>query len=377
MIASNEALREHCERWATEPALGIDTEFLRTRTYYAKPGLIQVSDADGVYLVDPIAIDDFEPLAKVLGSPSVTKIFHSGEEDLALLARLTGTEVWPIFDTQIAAALTGLGFSMSYQAIVNECFEIALEKGETRSDWMQRPLTDSQCHYAEQDVVWLIPLFDQFNKELDELGRLPWLEAECRLASEAVGRQTSYDITRFRNAWQLTRRKTALLAALIVWREALAQTEDRPRGHILSDEALFAIAAAGACSKVDLDAVPDKDVRPLKRHRAAIAELETATETLPDDELPDLMPKPFISSSAKGLVRTLRTLCEARARELSICPELLAQRRQLEAFIRSVTNGEASTFKAWQQSALEDIPDAFARDNADALGIVARELQHR
>eukprot|EP01155_Anaeramoeba_flamelloides_P048825 Anaeramoba_flamelloidesc41233_g2_i3.p3 GENE.c41233_g2_i3~~c41233_g2_i3.p3 ORF type:complete len:204 (-),score=48.86 c41233_g2_i3:35-646(-) len=154
-INDDATLAEHAERWLAQPLLALDTEFMRTETFYPIPGLIQVADEQGCYLIDPLKVKDMAPLARVLAAPEVLKVVHAGSEDLELFRHSYGVLPSPLYDTQIGAAFVGWGFSMGLQRMVSEVLEVELGKGETTSDWLQRPLTPEQEHYAALDVAYL------------------------------------------------------------------------------------------------------------------------------------------------------------------------------------------------------------------------------
>ena len=138
IITSTAALAALTERLATAPAIGLDTEFLRERTYRAELCLIQVSDANEAACVDPLALTDLAPLARVLASPQIVKVMHASRQDIEVLLPATGF-VQPVFDTQIAAALTGLPAQIGYGELVRRILGRELPKGHTRTDWTQRP----------------------------------------------------------------------------------------------------------------------------------------------------------------------------------------------------------------------------------------------
>ena len=144
--------------------LGVDTEFRRTTKDNMKLGLLQVNDGDEVYLIDTILIEDPGPNADFLFSPSVTKILHSCKEDLEAIFAWTNKEMVNIFDTQIANSLLDGDFSIGYQGLVEQEMDIVLNKNETRSNWIRRPLSDSQLKYAALDVEYLIYLY-KFKKK--------------------------------------------------------------------------------------------------------------------------------------------------------------------------------------------------------------------
>ena len=370
-------LQRLCAQWSTQPALGIDTEFERTRTYYARPGLIQLSDAKNTYLVDPLAISDFTPLAHLLSNPSVDKIFHSGEEDLLLLTQLTGVTPNPFFDTQIAAAFLGIGFSLSYRCLVKDCFGIDLNKGETRSNWRQRPLTESQKCYAKQDVAWLIPLYKQFTTHLRPTERWSWLTEEYQWVKQAISQQKTYGLSRFRNAWQLSRQGLALLRALIDWREELACKTDKPRGHIVSDNLLFVWASTLSLQNTSHYPSTLQEVEILREHRDRLIRIENDIKALPDRELPIPVAKPLSTSNAKGLLHRLKRACAEEATALGLTPELLTQRRSLEALIYSMALNTPCSLKNWQRAALRRVRESFQKANSRALETWVREQERQ
>jgi ribonuclease D len=160
-VASDDGLRTCCEQLSTASRIAVDTEFMRSSTFYPKAALIQLFadevDPQHCYLVDPLAIGDFEPLVKLLTDPSVVKVFHACSEDLEVFSSFLGCVPEPLVDTQIAAGLLGYGPACSYASLVETLLGISLEKGETRSDWLQRPLQSKQLQYAVQDSFFCCP----------------------------------------------------------------------------------------------------------------------------------------------------------------------------------------------------------------------------
>ncbi len=166
------------EELLTKPYIAVDTEFRRTSKDNMKLALLQVNDDDETYLIDTILIDDPGSDADFLFSPSVTKIFHSCKEDLEAIFTWTNKEVVNIFDTQVANSLLGGDFSIGYQGLVEQEMEIVLKKDETRSNWIRRPLSDSQLKYAALDVEYLIYLYQIQREELMNTSKLEWHDQE-------------------------------------------------------------------------------------------------------------------------------------------------------------------------------------------------------
>jgi ribonuclease D len=177
-IDEPEALSARLRAWTGQPLVGLDTEFIRERTFYPQLALVQLSVPGEVLLVDPLAPGVAGALVPLLQDRAVTKIMHSASEDLQALARGCGALPAPMFDTQVAAAMAGLGASLGYQKLVEQVTGVALEKGETRSDWLRRPLSESQLKYAADDVLHLHELHAALEPKLRAHGRLDWLTAD-------------------------------------------------------------------------------------------------------------------------------------------------------------------------------------------------------
>ena len=169
-----------------KPYLGVDTEFRRTTKENMRLALLQVNDGDETYLIDTIFIDDPGCNADFLFSPSVLKIFHSCKEDLEAVFAWTKKEMVNIFDTQIANSLLDGDFSIGYQGLVEQEMDIVLDKNETRSNWIRRPLSDSQLKYASLDVEYLIYLYKIQIKELKSTTKLEWHDQEIKRLIEVT-----------------------------------------------------------------------------------------------------------------------------------------------------------------------------------------------
>ena len=166
------------EELLSKPYIGVDTEFRRTTKDNMRLALLQVNDDEEIYLIDTIAINDPKENASFLYSESVIKIFHSCKEDLEAVYSWTNEEMVNIFDTQIANAFLDREYSIGYQGLVEKMLGITLDKKETRSNWIRRPLSDAQLKYAALDVEYLIHLYIKQNEELFETSKLNWLNQD-------------------------------------------------------------------------------------------------------------------------------------------------------------------------------------------------------
>lgn len=336
-ITSNAGLRAACARWNDSPVLGLDTEFVRESTYYPIAGLVQVGTADGVWLIDPLTIDDWVPFRNLLENSKLPKVFHAAGEDIELLVRLVGAAPEPLYDTQIGAALAGWGWSLSYQVLVQQRLGIAVEKDHTRSNWLRRPLSDAQRHYAAIDVVWLPTLFQLLYDELAAADRLQWWEEEGRRlvrAAEPVDPALSY--RRLNGAWRLRGAQVAALQQLCEWREQQARTTDTPRGWILKDGDCIEIARRLPRNLPQLAAVPELEPAKVRQYGADILVVVAAARESDESEWPASVTGPLPREWGPRLKR-MRHLVEQRASELGIAPEILLRKRDCETILRQQT----------------------------------------
>lgn len=163
-----------------KPYIGVDTEFRRTTRDNMKLALLQINDGDEIYLIDALKIGNPKESCFFLESNSVVKIFHSCKEDLEAVYAWTGRKMKAIFDTQLANSFLEGDFSISYQDLVKIKLGIHLEKKETRSNWMKRPLSDAQLKYASLDVEYLINLYTEQKRELVNTSKLDWHDQDIK-----------------------------------------------------------------------------------------------------------------------------------------------------------------------------------------------------
>jgi ribonuclease D len=336
-LQSDAALAAAARRWLAAPAVALDTEFVRERTFFPRLGLIQVADGEATYLLDPLAARDLAPLADLCRASGTLKVLHSASEDVEVFFRALGVVPAPLFDTQVAAGLLGIGVSLGYQRLVAALLGIELPKGETRTDWLARPLSEAQLAYAAEDVAFLLPLYERLRQELAALDRLEWAREDSAALLDTsrltVDPEAAY--RRVRGAGRLDRRQLGALRALAAWRDGEARRRDLPRGFVLRDEALLALAARQPATAEDLRRVPSLDPQQAARDGAVWLELIRGAASLDAAELPPLPWRPPSSAAARELEGRLRAVVRERAAALALPPELLAPRRALDAVLRS------------------------------------------
>lgn len=309
-------------------AIGLDTEFLRERTYRAELCLVQIATADLAACVDPLARPDLAPLGRLLSEGSAVKVMHASRQDLEVLHPAVG-QVRPLFDTQVAAALTGLPVQIGYAELVRRALGRELAKSHTRTDWSRRPLSPEQIEYALDDVRYLLPLRDSLLEQLERLGRLGWLREELE-ALEGVQFLPAPDQAwlRIKGLRALDPERTRLARRLGAWRERRAMERNRPRGWILDDAMLREIVMRVPRSAEALAEIPDMPPN-VVRHCAdeILACIEAADVSHPPAAI-SARPRPDPSKAA--LVKQLATINQTVAASLELSPELLATRRDLE-----------------------------------------------
>ncbi len=352
LISSQEGLAEACRRWSTAGAIGLDTEFIRERTYYPCPALLQVSDEQGVLLVDATLVSDFGPLTTVLSDPGIVVVMHGCGEDLDVLEVMTGTVPRRIFDTQLAAALAGHPSTLGYRALVAEVLGIVVDKSETRSNWRRRPLSRSQLDYAALDVLHLLPLYGHLSCALDALGRSAWLQEEFahRRRIRAANNRPEAAYLRVRGRAALSPARHAVLRRLSAWRETEAMARDIPRRHLLPDEGLLTLAEAPMPFKNHLNRVRGMSARAWRRYESSLARcIRAALSNGPTDEDHHVALHPH----AETLTR-LRETAREIAERLEMPPDLLASRRALESLLVAKLKDEVVPleFQGWRRTVL-------------------------
>ena len=331
-IFSDSGLKTAATIWQQSSALGIDTEFIRVDTFHPRPALIQVSNGQQCWLIDILEINDFSPLHEIITAPHIIKIVHAAGEDMEVFDRLLGALPEPLFDTQIGAAFCGHGASIGYSKLVQAILEIEISKDQCRSDWLARPLTDEQQHYACLDVLYLPTLFTHLKNELHRLQRTEWADEENlrQIARYRDQRDTSYNIERINNAWRLNETERKRLWNLVLGRDALAREHNKSRNHIAKDFALFEMARR-----------PPKHISELSNmeglRSSGIRQFGNNLIQLAQEVPPDMVTPPLaepLSKLENEYLKKLRSVIDQIATSHHVPPELLVRKVELEQLVR-------------------------------------------
>jgi ribonuclease D len=348
-VTTAPALAELCAGLATQRRIGLDTEFLRERTYHAQLCLVQLAAPAAAACVDPLAVRELAPLAALLAAPAVVKVMHASRQDLEVLFPVAGL-TRPVFDTQIAAALTGLAAQVGYAELVRRLLGLELAKSHTRTDWSRRPLSPEQLEYALDDVRYLLPLAERLEAQLERLGRRAWLAEELAALEETRSFAPEPDEAwlRVRGLRGLDPGRERLARALAAWRERRALEHNRPRGWILDDAALREIVLRVPRSAAQLAAIAELPAG-VVRHRGAQL-LECVAGAGIADPAPPAPGRAPSDPHRNALVRSLATVTQAVAAELNLVPEVLATRRELEQLAGGRRDG--AVLRGWRRSVL-------------------------
>ncbi|MFL2841000.1 MAG: ribonuclease D [Pseudohongiellaceae bacterium] len=332
VITQAHVLNEYCNSWKNKPYLALDTEFIRIDSFYPKVALFQINDGEKNFLIDPLSITDWGQFIALMLAPKITKIFHSCSEDLLVFINQFDILPSPIFDTQIANAFLNQGFALSYQNMVSEQLGVNLAKGETRSNWLQRPLSDKQLDYAALDVTYLPEIYSSQKEKLASMSKLAWLEEDCQRLTSIYKEELSQDFSQtylnIAAAWQLDEKQLFILKVLAEWREKRARQRDKPRNWIISDKELIIIARLIPKSMSQL--IQINGLNPNFIHYEGIAVIELIQNNLNSDaiRLPKLLPRPF-SNGQKNIFKKAQFLVEKKADELNLPIEVLCRKRTL------------------------------------------------
>jgi ribonuclease D len=349
VISTADSLAEVASRIGRVDALGLDTEFLRERTYRAELCLLQLTTPTGPCCIDPLALPDLGPLVAVLGASGPQKVLHAARQDLEVLLPVVGL-VAPVFDTQVAAALAGFPAQVGYAELVRRVLGHELSKAHTRTDWSRRPLSPEQIDYALDDVRYLLPLRDALLESLQHRGRLGWLDEELASIAEPRGLQVDPERAwlRLKGLQGLDPGRSALAQSLAAWRERRAIAKNRPRGWILDDTALREIVFRVPRSREALASIPEMQ-EGIVRHSGeellgliAGAGIEDPPPALPRRERPD--------PAFTARVRRLGEIVQQVAAELELAGEVLATRRDLEQVARD--EPDAAVWHGWRREVI-------------------------
>lgn len=366
-IGDDVSLAKACEEWNKSPYLSLDTEFIRTTTFYPQPGLFQLATDNACWLLDPLTISDWTPFNALMLSPNIIKVFHACLEDLEVCRQLLGVLPTPLFDTQMCLAYIGEGGSVGFQRAVAGILDIDIPKGATRTNWLQRPLTDHQVEYATADVYYLHQLYPKVLTRLEELGRLHWLEEDCARIIELaslVSDDYSQAYQRVKLGWKLRPQEQYVLQQLSIWREIEARERDVPRNKVADDPTLWNLCRYKARNRDQLQKAGIK-AQVLRDQTKTILKIIADALEAPASTWPTQLERPLHIDAADRQKR-MKKLVVSRAEEMCIPPELLANKRILDVLIRSEGTVIPEALSGWRMEQIgQQLTEWLSAEGAD------------
>lgn len=346
MITTTQQLTEVCDRFAQLPFVTLDTEFIREKTYWPILCLIQIASKDEAYCIDPLAKEiDLTPLFNLLKNEQVVKVFHAARQDIEIFYHLTGFVPTPLFDTQVAAMVCGFSESVSYQQLVQELTNTAIDKSMRYTDWSKRPLTDTQVAYALHDVTHLVNVYEKIKAMLAKNGRESWLDEEAQAMMDPNTYEIPNDLAWTKVKCHLAHQQQMhVFAKVCAWRERTAKNKNRPRRHIMKDDILqdLAVAHPTSADQMDLMRSLPKGFSKSAMGMELIEVISAAMSEEPKKYTPPEKRK-TLSNSQKNLGELVRLLLAVVSDDLGVAPRVIADSDD----IVDVINGRANT-KAMQ-----------------------------
>jgi ribonuclease D len=349
-IDTPDLLRARLQRWQGQTLVALDTEFIRERTYYPQLALVQLAIRDEALLIDPLVPGMADALRPLLLDPAIVKLMHSASEDLQALLRGASAVPAPLFDTQVAAAMCGLGAGLSYQKLVEQVTGTQLEKGETRSDWLRRPLSESQLKYAADDVLHLHEIHDVLSAKLQELGREDWLRQDNERSVNNARNDVDDPLPHLslRSAERLDADAQARLCRLLRWRDAQARAWDRPKSWVLDNELAVALSRRVPADYNEFSGTLDRHPKAPRKARAELWAIVSAPLTDNERAIPPIRASETLD---KQKLRALQDTVARLAAGLEIPDGLLCARKHLETLMEG--RGWPAALEGWRRQLLE------------------------
>lgn len=333
-IDSQLAFDESCAKAMDCKYVALDTEFVRTSTYYPKLGLIQMFDGEQLSLIDALCIDNWDAFSALLLNRNVVKVLHSCSEDLEVFWHNVNVMPTPLFDSQLAAGIAGRGGSVGYAKLVSDLLQIELDKGESRTDWLQRPLSDKQLEYAANDVTYLYQIYPMLLAELGDRSEWVFSDTEQMMLKKQRPLPAEFHYLSVKNNWQLRGRSLAALKALAQWRMDTAKQSDLALNFVVRETAILEIARHLPKDKRSLANLRCLSGKELRKHGATILDILTRIQQLEPSQFPNKVERLSELPFYKKVLHAARQICLTVAEEQSIKPEVFASKNQVNQVLK-------------------------------------------
>ncbi|MBJ9984515.1 HRDC domain-containing protein [Acinetobacter sp. S40] len=315
------------------PVYALDTEFIKVDTLWPKLGVFQINVNGHIYLLDGTALD-LTPFWQKLYTAR-QNVFHACGEDIDLIYHYAQQDVLRnVFDTQVALSFLGHGLQVSYQNALKLILGIEIEKDQTRSDWLARPLTSEQLNYAANDVIYLLQLSDQLKQELQQKNKYDFVLEDCQSLTKEIARETPNhllytDIGNYRHS----RKQLMQLQQLSVWREQLIKALNQPRSFILRNSTMIDLVEKSPKNNFQLSQI--KDIRPniIREHGKTILDLLKFLP--PENEWPLRLARP-IKQCSENVSTKMQLLIQNIVETTEIPKEVLLRKKWINALYQHI-----------------------------------------
>lgn len=365
-ITTDSQLREFCKKLADSELIGFDTEFVSEDSYRPDLCLIQVACRHGLAVIDTIALPDVVVFWETITQPGHRTIVHAGREEFRFCWQATGKRPHDLFDTQIAAGMIGLEYPAAYGSLMSKLVGKTLPKGETRTNWRTRPLSERQIDYALKDVVYLEDLYQTLTDRIEELGRATWVQDEFQAWQAYVeAAESSERWHRLGGLSSMSRRSLAVARGLWQWRERTAESRNSPPRRILRDDLLVELAKRKTADPKRIRALRGMDHRGVQKSLPDIAACIEEALALPDEECPASIRSGKSNNQANLLSQFLTVALSSICRDAKIAPSIVGtvqDMRDLVAYHLSETP--------------KDPPKLASGWRAEIVGNVIEQLIH-
>ncbi|ETS30901.1 MULTISPECIES: ribonuclease D [Photorhabdus] len=354
LITTDAQLQQVCERAKQYSKVALDTEFVRTRTYYPQLGLIQLYDGEQLSLIDPLNITNWQPFRELITHPQILKLLHAGSEDLEVFLNAFQCLPEPMIDTQVLAAFIGHPLSCGFAALVAEYIHVELDKSESRTDWLARPLSEKQCEYAAADVYYLLPLADILMTATEQAGYMKAAMGECELISrrrkEILTPECAYK--QIGNICQLRPQQLACLKKLAAWRLNQARERDLAVNFVIREENLWQVARYMPTSLAELDAL-GLSGQEIRCHGRRLLAMVAESGNIPESECPPLVTNLIDQPGYRKAFKDIKALINQVSEQHRFNSELLASRRQINQLLSvhwklKQLNGKSELLSGWR-----------------------------
>ena len=317
---------------------GLDTEFIKVDTFWPKLGVFQINVDNKIFLLDGTTLELSSFWQQIFQAKQ--NIFHACSEDIDLIYHYAEQKsLENVFDTQVAMSFLGHGLQVSYQNALKQMLDIDIDKDQTRSDWLARPLTPEQMNYAANDVLYIMQLAQRLQADLHDKGLYQCVLEDCHnltfeIATETPKEKLYNDIGNYRHS----AKQLMQLQQLSVWREEMVKALNQPRSFILKNSTIHDLVEKNPKNNFQLSQMKDIRASVVREHGKTILDLLTF---LPEaDEWPLRMAKP-IRHSSKGVTQAVDDLINLAVTECNVPKEVLMRKKWLNALYHHVVfNGD-------------------------------------